>query len=74
MTTRADSAQSPSPVEQEKKRGDTSGKKATSRDDALERVLVVVRLGDKRQLFDLTLARRREVERRLWTMGAFAME
>jgi hypothetical protein len=50
------------------------GKRAQPQDVPLEKLSVVVRLGDKRQIFDLALARRREAERRLRTLGAYAHE
>jgi len=50
------------------------GKKLHSQDETLEKLSVVVRLGDRRQIFDLALARRREAERRLRTLGTYAQE
>ncbi len=72
MPVHSDTTNSPPLEEQEKKKRSTSpGKKAQPQDNASER-FVIAQVGNKLELFDLELARRREAERRLKTMGAFA--
>ena len=73
MSADTDTTNSPPPdVQVKKKQAGSSGKKAQSQEDTLEKLSVVVKVGDRRQLFDLELAQRREVERRLKTLGEFA--
>ena len=52
----------------------SSGKKSHSQEDTFEKLSVVVRMGDRRQLLDLELARRREAERKLKMLDVFAQE
>src|SRR5438874_989508 len=66
--------ESPVPEGQKKKEPSPSTeKKARSADDALEKLSVIVREGDRRQIFDPSIARRREAERRLATLGEYAL-
>jgi len=75
MSAQSEATASPSPeVQEQKKRAGASSKKARQEDDALEKLSVVVRVADRRQIFDLAIARRREAERRLRMLGAFAQE
>ncbi len=75
MSAQSDTTASPSPeVQEQKKRAGASSKKARQEDDALEKLSVVVKVADRRQIFDLAIARRREAERRLRMLGAFAQE
>src|SRR5260370_27785675 len=72
MAVHPDTTNAPPLEEQEKKkRATSSGKKARPQDNASE-TLVIVQVGNKLELFDLALARRREAERRLKMLGAFA--
>lgn len=47
-------------------------KKASSPDESLEKLSVIVRVGDRRQIFDLVVARHREAKRRLAILGEYA--
>ncbi len=64
----------PTDMQVKKKQTESSGKKAHSQEDTFEKLSVVVRVGDRRHLFDLELARRREAERCLKMLGTFAQE
>ncbi len=73
MPSQSDTTTLPSPeVQEQNKPSRPSGKKSRKEEDALEKLAVVVRLGDRRQIFDLGVARRREAERRLRMLGEFA--
>src|SRR5258708_13552389 len=75
MPSQSDTTTLPSPeVQEQNKPSRPSGKKSRKEEDALEKLSVVVRLGDRRQIFDLAVARRREAERRLRMLGEFAQE
>jgi hypothetical protein len=72
MPVHSDTTNSPPLEEQEKtKRATSPGKKAQPQDNASER-FVIAQVGNKLELFDLELARRREAKRRLKMLGAFA--
>ena len=65
---------SPAPEVQEKKEPPPSTeKKARPQDESLEKLSVVVRVRDRRQIFDLSIVRRREAERRLAALGEYAL-
>src|SRR6266702_1461829 len=75
MSTQPDITDMPTPeVQDQKKRTVSSSKKARPQDDALEKLSVLVRVVDRKQLFDLDLARRREAKRRIKMLGTFAQE
>src|SRR5260370_14178983 len=75
MPSQSDTTTLPSPeVQEQNKPSRPSGKKSRKEEDALEKRSVVVRLGDRRQIFDLGVARRREAERRVRMLGEFAQE
>src|SRR6266567_557682 len=66
--------ESPAPGVQEKKEPPPSTvNKAQPPDEALEKLSVIVSVGDWRQIFDPSIARRREVKRRLATLGEYAL-
>ena len=67
--------ESPAPEVQEKKEPlPSTEKKVRSPDDTLKSLSVVVRVGDRRQIFDPSIARRREASRRLKTLGEYALK
>src|SRR5258708_22090809 len=73
MPSQSDTTTLPSPeVQEQNKPSRPSGKKSRKEEDALEKLAMVVRVGDRRQIFDLAVARRREAERRLRMLGEFA--
>lgn len=73
MLSQSDTTSLPSPeVQVQKKPTGPSGKKSRKGDDALEKLSVVVRVGDWRQIFELAIASRRKAERRITMLGEFA--
>src|SRR5258708_5533373 len=75
MPSQSDTTTLPSPeVQEQDKPSRPYGKKSRKEEDALEKLSVVRRLGARRQMFDLAVARRREAERRLRMVGEFAEE
>ena len=73
MPSQSDTTTLPSPeVKEQNKPSRPSGKKSRKEEDALEKLAMVVRSGDRRQIFDLAVARRREAERRLRMLGESA--
>lgn len=75
MSTQPAITDMPTPeVQEQKNRTVSSNKKVRPQDEALEKLSVLVRVGDRKQLFDLDLARRREAVRRIKMLGTFARE
>src|SRR6266699_209356 len=66
--------ESPAPGVQEKKEPPPSAvNKAQPPDEALEKLSVIVRVGDWRHIFDPSIARRSEAKRRQATLGEYAL-
>lgn len=74
MSTQPDTDSPPSVTKEQETQKKPRGKKTQPQDVPLEKLSVVVGIGDRRHIFDLALARRREAERRLKTLGAYAHE
>ena len=65
MTIQAETDSPPFAMKEQEEHKKPRRKKTHAQDTALEELSVVVRIGDRRQIFDLALARQREAERRL---------